>query len=121
CEKTADTVVDALDRRQVVLHVALVLPSRQGLAGQGGRLAIRGPRYGSRLLGQPARALRVGEVRRWLELQIAAREIVRDALLVFVERVGSRRVRVPERFRLRDPALRKLGAVRRVRLPRPMR
>src|SRR5205814_5930786 len=61
------------------------------------------------------------EIRRRRELQIAARQILRDALLVFVKRVGARVISVPERLRLRYPLAGEPGAVRGVGLPWAMR
>ena len=65
--------------------------------------------------------LRPGEARRRRELQVAIRQIGGDPLLVLVERVGARRVVVPERHGLRNPLLRKVRRVLVGRLPRTMR
>ncbi len=61
-EDAADAVVDRLHGGQVVLHVALVLPARQRVAGQAGRRVL---------------------------LQILRRQVVGDALLVLAQGVGA--------------------------------
>ena len=65
--------------------------------------------------------LRASEAGRRLQLEIATRQVGRDALLVLVQGIGARRVRIPERDRFRDPPRGELCGVRGVRLPRPVR
>ena len=117
----ADAVVHRLDGRQVVLHVALVFPADERFAGQRHALSVAENRHRVRLGREPLRELRPGEARRRRQLQVAVGQIGRDALLVLVQRVGARRVRVPERDRLRNPLRGELRGVRFARLPRPMR
>src|SRR5262249_43914027 len=70
---------------------------------------------------QPLRVRGHVEIPWWHELQIAARQVLRDALLVFVKRVRARVVGVPERLRLRYPLAGEPGAVRGIWLPRAVR
>ena len=113
-EHAADAVVDRLHRRQVVLHVALVLPAHQRLAGQRDRLAVA-RRSSPCRASSPATSSSAAPARPagGVELEIAPRQVGGDALLVLVQRVGARRVGVPERGRLGNPAVRELRRVRR--------
>ena len=110
-EQAPDVVVHRLDGRQVVLHVALILPAGERLAGQRYALAVANDRHRVRFGSEPACQLGAGESRRRLQLEIAPRQVGRDALLVLVQRIGARGVRVPERRRLGNPARRELRRV----------
>ena len=120
-EHLADAVVHRLDGRQVVLHVALVLPSPEGFARQGHALAVTNRRDQVRLDRQPSRQVLAGEAGRRRQFQIAVGEVGHDALLVLVQRIRAGRVRVPEGDRLRNPPGRELRGIRLGRLPGPVR
>ena len=120
-EHAADAFVHRLDGREIVLHVALVLPSRQRFAGERDRLAVARRRHRVGLRREPRGERRPLEIGRRLELEIAPRKIRRHTLLVFVQRVGSRVVGIPERLRLRDPSIGELRSVSCVGFPWPVR
>ena len=71
----------------------------------------------SGLIAQPPRQLRPAEARRRRQLQVAVGQVGRDALLVLVQRIGARRVRIPERDRLGNPLRREVRARARRRAP----
>ena len=120
-EQAPDVVVDRLNGRQVVLHVALVLPACERLTGERHAVAAASGGHGVGFARQPIRRLRGRELRWRRKLEIAPCEIDGDALLVLVNRVGSRGVIIPECRRLGDPLCCEQSAVRAVGLPWAMR
>ena len=120
-EQPADAVVHRLDRRQVILHVTLILPSNQRFPAECLRLSLANDRDLGRLCRQPVLALRVAEAGRWFQFQIAPSEVGRDPLLILVKRIRPGLVAIPERDRLRYPLSREVRGVRGVGLPRPVR
>ncbi len=117
----ADALVHRLHRRQVILHVSLVLPAYQLLAAQrhAGPVARDGHRLG--LDEPPPREVRPTQPRGRRKLEVAIVEVLGHALLVLVQRVGARFIVVPERLGLRNAHAAEVRRVLVVRVPRPMR
>lgn len=121
-EHLADAVIDALDTREVVLHIALVFPLDKFAAGEGFLAAVRERDLDlGGLYVQPLLALRSGrEISRRRKLEIAVGEIVGDRLPVFRECGGAGGVIVPERGGFRNDLVGEEGAVLFVGLPTAM-
>ena len=120
-KQATDVVVHRLDRGEIVLHVALILPAHQRFPAQRDAAPVQHRDDGVGLERAPLCQRSGGESGGWSNLEIAVGEVIGDPLRVFVNRVAARRVVVPECHRFRDALTGKVRRMFIVGLPRAMR